>query len=303
MIAFTSILAALIAATAAASASSLSDEQQMRLQLFATQGDSKLDVQQTQQLIERLKAMYEGASANLDADGSQRARMQELLDACDVAHATRCDADYFMDLTDVNSKYMSFSLNLRPYMSHCRSMQFDRCANELQRQLLDAAATLDTQTRANSDTFLANMERARQFYSPLADLYNYVPREVLTHGALLSIIEHVQDADKIREMSAKASAKANFDAEYAQQITQLCATLRKQVEPAAEVYGLFVYDKQLVGKMAQTVIEWVSKTRVCRDIVLDSALASSTFATLQKACERAGPQDSCESAMFKTRFV
>lgn len=245
--------------------------------VYATQGQS-IGPTKTADLLRRLMKIYEDEP---DAD-LMRKDLRSLIEVGNIDE-TKCDKNTVMSINELMQSFKMYSVNLVPYLKHCKNELYSSCEEIFEDELEESIYSLSRPERIKILLLRRGVSESIDESLNVDKQYQLIPRSAIEEGIITYMEQHTKLINAVDESDVKIS-KDKFLNEFENWVVNLCERVTWAIDHKVE---LFMDDEELVEKMDQKTLTWMTNWRLCRDIQRNMIdIASETYELIGKEPER-----------------
>lgn len=256
---FVKTLACVIAITSVfsrAKAVSFVDSKALYDKVFATKGTS-LEPAKVRGHLEDLKASYFGL--NDEGSRSLGKTLSSLIDVCDTSNSAKCYHGPFLKFDSLIKANSQFSVNIVPYLQHCRSKMFHRCKQVFDGELQKSVKHLDNYSKEEIKTLVE--EIVEKSTEKITAFSHKIPLEALKKGVKSFLEKHNYLAANFAQVNVSKENKCKRG------LNTVCDTIVEDIGTSTQHYEQqFMANQDLAAKLEPFELDWVLKVKVCRFI-------------------------------------
>lgn len=245
--------------------------------VYATQGES-LEPETTADLLRRLLKVYED-----EPDAAlMRKNLRSLIEAGNIDE-TKCDKNTIMSLNELIQSYKMYSVNLMPYLKHCKDDLYYTCEEIFEDELEESINSLDKQERIKILLLRKSVSESIDESLDVDKQYLSIPRSSIEEG-IITYMEPITRLINPADESDVKISKDKFINAFENWVVNLCERVTWAID--AKI-GLFMDDEELVGRMDKKTLTWMTNWRLCRDVQRDMVnIASETYELIGREPEK-----------------
>lgn len=248
-------------------------------------GESALMPAKTLELLRHLESIYKQVN-----NEPKRSEVASLIDLSYLP--INCDIELFSKMNkvietyatlDARSKPKSTFGNLLSYLEFSRKRLFFHCEQVLASNIkFYVDQEISNEDRSNVVLLRKRIFTLNYGFNPNRP-YFFIPKRVLKEGILTYMEQKLNGKFDSRIIEDKRVGVYYFEEDFTRLVTKVCKSVRKILDPIVGIYDLYIEDSTLVKQFDQLTLEWITNTRLCREILLDlEFIRSGSFQLLLK---------------------